>query len=160
MQGICNICNICTHAYITYFACVAIICTLVVTGHILHLHDEHRSDPQSPTRDWVHFFYLKCKKCIVFMGGAYVLGQVHMLCFCAWSGLPERCLAVDHRSTVERFALLPALNSVFCLCKTEHFALCSNAGSKQASRNSSTTCCARGAKNEQCPLINSILSVV
>jgi hypothetical protein len=31
-----------------------------------------------------------------------------MCYFCAWSELSERCLEIDQRSTVERFAHLPA----------------------------------------------------
>jgi hypothetical protein len=45
---------------------------------------------------------------------------VHMLYFCAWSRLPQRCLGVDQRRAVKRSALLPAVNFVFCLCKTQH----------------------------------------
>ena len=100
------------------FAYVAVICTLVFTDHILFLYDEHRSDSELPTLDLVHIYLSKMQNMHFGAGvGAYIIWQVHMLFSCAWSVLPECCLEVDRRSTVERFALLPALNSVFCLCK-------------------------------------------
>ena len=46
----------------------------------------------------------------------YIRGR----CICAIFGifsLPERDLDVDRRTAVERFALLPAVNSEFFLCK-------------------------------------------
>jgi hypothetical protein len=49
----------------------------------MHLYDEQQSDQQLPTRDQVHIFVkLEIAKHAFFSwGGAYVLGQVHMLYF-------------------------------------------------------------------------------
>jgi hypothetical protein len=110
---ICNICTICTLAYLAY------------SLHIVHIFytstPETRRNLSGSRRIFCIFYILKADMHLFRARCIYMEGRCISAIFgiSSWNhgGLPERDLDVDRRIAVERFALLPAVNSEFCLCK-------------------------------------------
>ena len=128
MQKICRICTICCiyciymphMQYMQYMSNMhpRIYCIFCI--FLAYLLYEHRCIPQRHTPVVVknmHYMTLLIQISNFLRGRCiYIRGR----CICAIFGifsLPERDLDVDRRTAVERFALLPAVNSEFCLCK-------------------------------------------